>query len=109
LFVNLSGTALDKATLESMASGCIPVSTNTGFAEAVTPDGLERLIPEPGPAGLARTLDDILSLPPADRAALTARGRALVERDHGLERLADRLMDELEDLSSAPAAAAAAA
>ena len=108
LFLNLSGGALDKATLESMASGCIPVSSNPAFAEAVAPHGLERLVAEPGPSGLARAIDRVLSAPPAERTLLSAEVRALVERDHGLERLALRLMTELEDLAPSTRAPVAA-
>ena len=49
LFLNLSETgAIDKAILESMASGCVPVSRNASYAAIARDNGLDWLVPGAG-------------------------------------------------------------
>ena len=99
--LNASGGALDKATLEGMASGCVPVSSNPSFAQVARGAGLDRLVSGPRPGDLARTLEDVLSAPEAERERLAARARAVVVRDHGLDGVADRIVEQLAELSAA--------
>jgi glycosyltransferase involved in cell wall biosynthesis len=101
LFLNLSSTAsLDKAILESMASGCVPISRNAAFAAFARDHGLEWLVPEPGAHGLARCVVDALDRTGEDRESLTARLRRLVEDNHSLDSLLDQLMIHMTQLAA---------
>jgi glycosyltransferase involved in cell wall biosynthesis len=103
LYLNLSETALDKATLEAMASGCVPVSSNPSFAEVATAAGFESLVSSGEPQDVARSIAAVLDAPPAERERLRADLRGLVEREHSLTRLADRVLWHLTDLTAAEA------
>lgn len=112
LFLNMSGGAVDKATLESMASGCIPISRNAAFAELARMEGFDALVPGPGAAGFAEAIRQVMNMPEQERRELRSRLRAFVERDHSLPQLADRLIAHLEDLAATrrgPASAPATA
>ncbi len=99
VFLNLSETgSIDKAILESMASGCIPISRNTAFQEIVRAHGLPELVPGPGPAAVADRIQAVLSRPEEERAQLAARLREIVAREHSLEQLADGVMAHLREL-----------
>lgn len=102
VFLNLGSTgSLDKAILESMASGCIPLSRNDAFAELATEHGLEDLVIGPGAEAIAEALCRVLSMTPAARAVLRPRLRMIVDREHSLERLAGDVHRELEALTGA--------
>lgn len=102
LFLSVSGTgSLDKAVLEAMASGCIPISRNESFARLASEHGLEHLVPGPGPEGLADAIVAARRLPPAEREELRARLRGIVETEHSLSTLADNLIAELSELADA--------
>jgi glycosyltransferase involved in cell wall biosynthesis len=99
LFLSQSATgSLDKALLEAMASGCIPISPNESFARLASEHGLEHLVPGPGPEGMAEAIVAARRLPPAEREELRARLRGIVESEHSLDALADRLMAQLTEL-----------
>jgi glycosyltransferase involved in cell wall biosynthesis len=99
LFLNLSTGALDKATLESMAAGCIPISRNPAFEELARAHGLGWLVPPPGPRGLAETMVKVLERSREERPALATRLRGIVVDEHSLSRLSDRIMDHLAALA----------
>jgi glycosyltransferase involved in cell wall biosynthesis len=99
-FVNLSSTgSLDKAILEAMASGCVPVSVNESFAALAADEGLSELVPAPGVQGAANALERLLGLDAAQLEDLRARLRSVVERRHSLDALADAIVAHLEDLA----------
>jgi glycosyltransferase involved in cell wall biosynthesis len=100
LSLNLSDTAMDKAILESMACGCIPVSRNPAFRELADTHELGWLVPGPGPRGLAQCIVSALRTVGGNRAALVARLRRIVVEEHSLTTLADRLMVHLHELSN---------
>jgi glycosyltransferase involved in cell wall biosynthesis len=101
VFLNLGSTgSLDKAILEAMASGCIPISRNDAFAQLAAEHGLADLVIGPGEEEIAAALSRVLSLQPAERAELRRRLRAIVARDHSLERLAGEIQRELEALAA---------
>jgi glycosyltransferase involved in cell wall biosynthesis len=101
VFLNLSTTgSLDKAILESMASGCIPVSRNDSFRAIAAEHALERLVPGPGPEGVAATLGDIAAMTPSEHSALRDRLRLIVHEEHSLSRLAAAIYGELADLAA---------
>lgn len=97
--VNASRTgSLDKVVLEAMASGRPVVTSNEAAAGvlAAAPGGAERFTFPAGDAGaLAARLEALLPLAESERAELGRALRAIVERDHDLERLADRLVEEM--------------
>jgi len=99
LSLNLSNTALDKAILESMASGCIPVSRNPAFEALAKARGLEWLVPEPGPRGLADRIGSVLNRARDDRLSLVARLRSIVTEEHSLTTMSDRVIAHLSELA----------
>jgi glycosyltransferase involved in cell wall biosynthesis len=101
LSLNLSGGAMDKAILESMASGCIPVSRNPAFQALARANELQYLVPAPGPHGLADCITSALDLGRQDRDALVARLRHVVMEEHGLSTLTGRILSHLSDLAQA--------
>jgi glycosyltransferase involved in cell wall biosynthesis len=102
LFLNLSETgSIDKAILESMASGCIPVSRNTSFEAIARENELEWLVPDEGATGVAERIVQVLERPKPDRAEISHRLRRVVTEDHSLDRLADAILGHLRQLSRA--------
>jgi glycosyltransferase involved in cell wall biosynthesis len=99
LFLNLSDTGMDKALLEGMASGCIPVSRNPAFVELAHEHGLGSLVPGPGARNLARCIVGVLAMPDLERRALRARLRHIVEQEHNLSALSDQIISHLVELS----------
>jgi glycosyltransferase involved in cell wall biosynthesis len=99
LSVNLSDGGLDKAILESMASGCIPISRNPAFQALARARDLDWLVPRPGPRGLAECLVDTLERGGRERAALVGKLRRIVVEEHSLSTLSDRIISHLEDLA----------
>ena len=71
--VNLAPTGgIDKAVLESMASGCIPLVANRAFAPFFKSDA-DRLLFEPNPEALAEKLRSLIRMQQEERRALAAR------------------------------------
>jgi glycosyltransferase involved in cell wall biosynthesis len=99
LFVNLSDSgSLDKAILESMASGCIPVSRNEAFQELAVGHGLCQLIPGPGPEGVAECMAGLLTVHVRRRQRLRRQLRDIVVGEHSLDSLADRIVAHLREI-----------
>jgi glycosyltransferase involved in cell wall biosynthesis len=99
LFLNLSETgAIDKAILESMASGCIPISRNASFQEIARDNGLEWLVPGNGPARVADCIIEAESRLESDRSEVAQRLRRVVSERHSLDGLADAIMLHLTEL-----------
>ncbi|HVF31591.1 MAG TPA: glycosyltransferase [Acidimicrobiales bacterium] len=89
--VNVSATgSVDKAVLEAMASSVPVVVANEAFAFLP-----EECRAEPTPGAVAAAVIAMASLPATGRAALGGRLRAIVERDHSLDRLVDLLVDDV--------------
>jgi len=101
IFLNVSETgSLDKAILESMASGCIPISRNRSFTGIASAEGFDFLVPSPGPEGIAECLRELLALPAAEKDALRRRLREVVVKGHSLNALMDEVTRHLEELAS---------
>jgi glycosyltransferase involved in cell wall biosynthesis len=99
LFASASRTgSVDKAVLEAMACG-VPVLTSNASFRAILPP--EHLFAERDAADFVAKAKNLLSWDPARRAREGARLRAIVERDHAVAPLMDRLVSEM-----APRAAA---
>lgn len=89
LFLHASVTGLDKAPLEAMAAGCPTVSC----AEALQP-----FLPEAcrsTPATFAVVASRIIGLPHGERQVLGQKGRSIVEHEHALSSLIDRLVSAM--------------
>jgi glycosyltransferase involved in cell wall biosynthesis len=99
LSLNVSGTAMDKAILESMAAGCIPVSRNPAFRALAHAHDLEWLVPPPGAARLADSIGAARRRRADERTALADRLRRIVTVEHSLGTLSDRLIGHLGDLA----------
>jgi glycosyltransferase involved in cell wall biosynthesis len=91
VFVSASHTALDKAILETMASGRPAIGCAPAFAAWMPP---EFSFPEGDAKGLAAACARILR---GDRAALGADARARVKRDHSLDSMMDKLVRVFEE------------
>jgi glycosyltransferase involved in cell wall biosynthesis len=99
-FLNLSSTgSLDKAILEAMASGCVPISANDSFAALAAEEGLSELVPGPGVEGAADTIERLLGREAEELDALRGQVRSVVERRHSLDALADKIVGHLNDLA----------
>jgi glycosyltransferase involved in cell wall biosynthesis len=99
LFLNLSGGAMDKAILESMASGCIPISRNPAFQALARTHGIDWLVPDAGAEGLAQCIQAALERPAQERRGTAARLRRIVTEEHSLTTLGDRIMAHLCELA----------
>jgi glycosyltransferase involved in cell wall biosynthesis len=103
LFLNLSRSgSLDKAILEAMASGCLPLSSNDAFRGIAEPAGWPDHVTDEAFAG-----ERLAALARAQRPWQDERRRALrdyVKADHSLDRLTDRIVEQLERLVSGQAA-----
>lgn len=91
---------MEKATLEAMASGCVPISRNAAFRALAEGRGLEWLVPEPGADRLAACILDALDRTRADRPSIVARLRHIVTEEHSLDRLSERIMTHLAELAA---------
>jgi glycosyltransferase involved in cell wall biosynthesis len=99
LFINLSESgSLDKAILESMASGCIPICRNDAFRALAAQEGIEQLVPGAGAEAVAACTRSVLALAPEEQERLRAQLRGIVVRDHSLDVLSERVLGHLSDL-----------
>jgi glycosyltransferase involved in cell wall biosynthesis len=99
LLVSASRTgSVDKVVLEAMACARPVVTCNEAFPRLFRELGADaaKLAFEPGGASsLAERVEALLRLRQPERAALGERLRALVARDHEVERLIERLVREM--------------
>lgn len=96
-------SSFDKAVLESMAFGKAALTSNRAFAPLLGDESPSLLFPENDAAALASRIEGIRALSSFERQALGLRLRQKVEREHGLERLMDRLVELLEAAAVHPA------
>jgi glycosyltransferase involved in cell wall biosynthesis len=82
------------AVLEAMGCGrpCI-VTKTAGVAELVARSGCGRVVPPGDPAALAAAISEILALPEAEREAMGARGRRMVEEACATEVIAAQAVE----------------
>jgi len=101
-FLNLSQSgSLDKAILESMAAGCIPISCNDAFRHLATGHGLVELIPGPGPEGAAACISSLVQASPRCKRRLRQRLRDIVVAEHSLDSLADHIVAHMQAIQHA--------
>ena len=95
--------------LEAFAAGKPVVATSVnGIPEVVRDGETGLLVPPDDPAALAAALDRVLAAP-AESAAMAARGRALVEREHAWPVVTRQYLALCEGLAAVGRAARAAA
>jgi len=103
-FVSASLTgSLDKVVLEAMASERPVLSCNDSFPALVAELGAEGralCFPAGDAASLADGLERLLGAPTAERAALGRSLRAIVERDHEVDGLMQRLVGAMSERAS---------
>jgi glycosyltransferase involved in cell wall biosynthesis len=83
--------AIPQVGLQALACKTPVVASKVGgLPEIIRPDETGRLVPPGDPPALAAAIRETLEQPAVTRA-LAARGRALVEEQHGLEAMLDRI------------------
>lgn len=98
LMLNVSATgSIDKAVLEAMACGLPVITANEAFRVPLAAWSDQLLVPLDAPEELSAKIGGMMALSPAARRALGQELRAIVVRDHSLDRLVDRLMSILEE------------
>jgi len=96
VFLNLSRTgSMDKAILEAMAAGVLPVTTNEAFAR-ILPEAC--FVSDYSPAEVADRLARIYAAPEAYRAQLRAHVQKEAQK-HSLTSLISTLVHRLEEMS----------
>jgi glycosyltransferase involved in cell wall biosynthesis len=96
LLVNATAPgSFDKVVLEAMSCGTPVVSSSSAYAPILREVDPHLWVPPDDPAALAEACERVLRLPAAERAALGGRLRALVQRDHSLDRLMNLFVDEV--------------
>ena len=97
--INFTIGALDKTAAEAMACGLPVVSTNDAVTEVIPPDLRSILVPDKHSTEVqAGMIHELLRRPEAEIARIGQRLRALVVSDHSIERLFDRVLEEVETL-----------
>jgi len=96
LFLNFSKTALDRTVVEAMACGLPVLSTNQAVAQMLPPRLRDALVvPEDDLDAQAEGIHRLLSLDAEARADLSAAVRALIVKEHNLEILIGRIVQEM--------------
>lgn len=99
VFVSLGTTgSLDKAIVESMASGCPVLSCNDAFAELARLGGFEECVIGKDEQSVLAGLNYYLKQNETCRNNIAERQALVARRDHGLNGLIDKLMNELSRL-----------
>jgi len=93
-FINLSGTgSLDKAVLEAMATGCIPLTSNDAFSELLPSD---LLVKSNDPHGLAAKIRWLSLLPIEKRKEVRQQLRAEIIQYHNLDTLIGKVVTQFK-------------
>ena len=99
--VNTSITpSIDKVLLEAMACGVPVVTCNPAYRNVLDTIDPARFVARPDASAVTDAMMRVITAAPDERRRTAGAGRALVEREHSLEGLADRLVGELLDASA---------
>jgi glycosyltransferase involved in cell wall biosynthesis len=91
--------AIDKSALEAMACGLPVISTNDSVAEILPSDLEPLLMTDAQSTGVqAETIHELLRREHREIADLGERMRAIVVTDHSIDRLFDRILDDVRTL-----------
>ncbi len=97
IFVNATPSgSLDKTIFEAMACGALAVVSNKNL-ETLLPEELAGLLvfKEGDAADLANKVAVLMNLPPEKIAAIGQESRQIIEREHSLEKLTEKLIKEI--------------
>ncbi|MBN1918113.1 MAG: glycosyltransferase family 4 protein [Verrucomicrobia bacterium] len=84
--------SLDKATLEAMACGCLVLTRNDSFIPLLGPYAELMVRHEARSGALEGLIERLAALPSAERERISGKMREIIVRDHGLDRMMDRLV-----------------
>ena len=91
--------AIDRSAVEAMACGLPLISNNDAVTEIMPADLRPALITDKQSTELqAQTIHELLRRPEAEIAPLGERMRALVVSDHSIDRLFDRILEQIRTL-----------
>jgi glycosyltransferase involved in cell wall biosynthesis len=94
--LNFTTGAIDKSAVEAMACGLPVISTNDSVAEVMPPDLRSILIAHEQSTKLqATTIHELLRRSDGDVAELGQRMRAVAVSEHSIDRLFDRILEEI--------------
>ena len=94
IFINLSDTgSLDKAVLESMACGCLVLTSNEAFKN-VLPS--ELMVEKNNPAKLAEKIKWLMNLPDSEKEAIRKKIINEVKEHHNLDNLARIIVEQFK-------------
>jgi glycosyltransferase involved in cell wall biosynthesis len=98
VMVNMSATgSADKVVLEAMSCGVPVISANDAYKVILSDWADTLLTPPDDPSMLARRISNLASMPVSERSRLGAKVREVVVKDHSLNRLMHRLLNDLLD------------
>lgn len=89
--------SLDKTMLEAMAAGCLVISSNDAAKPILAKIHQDLVVEEPKPELFIRALARVYRLGHNERKTLGAQSRAVVESDHALPNLIERLVGILKN------------
>ncbi len=96
VMVNLSNTgSIDKAVLEAMSCGLPVITANEAFTPVLQKWRADLLVAPDSPEILVEKLANLARRSPQQRRELGCELREIVVRDHSLERLVGKLVDEI--------------
>jgi glycosyltransferase involved in cell wall biosynthesis len=96
MMVNLSNTgSIDKAVLEAMSCGLPVITANEAFTPILQKWGDDLLVAPDSPEMLTEKLANLALRSPEQRRELGCELREIVARDHSLEKLVGKLVDEI--------------
>lgn len=101
VIASVGSEALSRAALEYMAMAVPVVATRVGGIPEIVPETAGRLVPPQDPQALAEGVRAVLDLPPSEREAMGAAGRAHVVAQHTVSRQVDRLLEIYADVLEA--------
>lgn len=100
LFVTMSGTgSLDKAVLDAMAAGVIPVLAGETFKGVLGPLA-DRLTSSLDVADFSEQIKSVLLAPPSEKEDLRSQVQALVAEKYSLDGLIQKIVSHLKHVAS---------
>ncbi|MDY7041985.1 MAG: glycosyltransferase family 4 protein [Chloroflexota bacterium] len=99
VFVNLSHTdSLDKAVLEAMACGVVPITSNPAFEPLLGMLAPQLMFAKGDALELVNTIEKLAQISTTERQAWKVELRTLIVRQHSVRGLMDRLQEVIDVL-----------